>query len=112
MSIAEIIVNFEKIKKINPYIFGHNTLAYDRCKWHPCVNDGRFTNFGAGQWNPVLGRPNAVLLDLAKKIKVSVLRFPGGSGHIIIIGKKLLGLSKNVLCISLELMSLWNYVEL
>jgi len=77
---AEIIIEFQEIKKINPYIFGHNTLAYDRCKWHPCVNDGRFTNFGAGQWNPVLGRPNAVLLDLAKKIKVSVLRFPGGSG--------------------------------
>ena len=79
-SSAEIIIEFQEIGKVNPYIFGHNTLAYDRCKWRPCVNDGRFTNFGAGQWDPVLKRPDAVLLDLAKRIKVSILRFPGGSG--------------------------------
>ena len=28
---AEIIVDFQEIGKVNPYIFGHNTLAYDPC---------------------------------------------------------------------------------
>ncbi|WP_457571187.1 alpha-L-arabinofuranosidase C-terminal domain-containing protein [Desulfovulcanus sp.] len=82
---AEITVNYEDVGRVNPYIFGHNTLAYDRCLHRRkidkfCKNDGRYTNFAAGQWNPLLKRPNAVLVDLAKRIKVSVLRFPGGCG--------------------------------
>jgi len=84
MNVAEIIVNFEEIKKINSYIFGHNSLAYDYCKLREneesCENDGRFTNFGAGQWDSVLKRPDLTLLDFAKKIKTTVLRFPGGCG--------------------------------
>jgi len=93
---AEIIVEFKEIGKVNPYIFGHNTLAYDPCttrrkNWKFCINDGRFTNFGAGQWDPVLRKPNAVLLDLAKRIKVSVLRFPGGCGAHHYDWKKVIG---------------------
>ena len=82
-SSTEIIVEFQEIGKVNPYIFGHNTLAYDPCLkmkkiGKPCINNGKFTNFAAGQWDPLLRKPNSVLLYLAKKIKVSVLRFPGG----------------------------------
>jgi len=95
-SSAEIIVEFQEIGKVNPYIFGHNTLAYDLCLHRRkidkfCRNDGRFTNFAAGQWDPVLRRPNAVLLDVAKKIKVSVLRFPGGCGTHHYNWKKAIG---------------------
>ncbi|MCU4137972.1 MAG: Alpha-L-arabinofuranosidase [Thermodesulfobacteria bacterium] len=95
-SSAEIIIEFQEIGKVNPYIFGHNTLAYDPCLHRRkidkfCRNDGRFTNFGAGQWDPVLRRPNAVLLDIAKKIKVPVLRFPGGCGAHHYNWKKAIG---------------------
>ncbi|OAQ19848.1 alpha-L-arabinofuranosidase C-terminal domain-containing protein [Thermosulfurimonas dismutans] len=82
---AEITINFEEVERVNPYIFGQGILGFDPCKTRRknrkfCVNDGRFTNFGAGVWDPLLRRPNAVLVDLAKRIKVSVLRFPGGCG--------------------------------
>ena len=95
-SVAEITVNFEEAGKVNPYVFGQGILAFDRCllikkKKKFCINDGRFTNFGAGVWDPLLKKPNAVLVDLAKKIKVSVLRFPGGCGTHHYDWKKAIG---------------------
>ena len=94
--VAEITVNFEEAGKVNPYVFGQGILAFDRCllikkKKKFCINDGRFTNFGAGVWDPFLKKPNAVLVDLAKKIKVSVLRFPGGCGTHHYNWKKAIG---------------------
>ena len=94
--VAEITVNFEEVGRVNPYVFGQGILAFDRCllikkKKRFCINDGRFTNFGAGVWDPVLKKPNAVLVDLAKRIKVSVLRFPGGCGTHHYDWKKAIG---------------------
>ena len=80
LKIAEITIDFKEIKKANSYILGNNTLAYDHCRIRSCINDGRYTNFGAGQWDPVLKKPDSTLLDFAKKIKTTVLRFPGGCG--------------------------------
>jgi len=95
-SSAEIIIEFQEIGKVNPYIFGQHILAYDLCttrrkNWKFCINDGRFTNFGAGVWDPLLKKPNSELLQLAKKIKVSVLRFPGGCGAHHYDWKKAIG---------------------
>ncbi|MBX6422904.1 alpha-L-arabinofuranosidase C-terminal domain-containing protein [Thermosulfurimonas sp. F29] len=94
--VAEITVNFEEVGIVNPYVFGQGILGFDRClivkkKKKFCVNDGRFTNFGAGVWDPLLRRPDPVLVDLAKKIKVSVLRFPGGCGTHHYDWKKAIG---------------------
>ncbi|MDL1957458.1 MAG: hypothetical protein LWW95_10530 [Candidatus Desulfofervidus auxilii] len=91
---TEILIEFKEIKKVNSYIFGHNTLAYDPCTYEGgknCINHGQYTNFGAGQWDPILRKPNTVLVDLAKKIKVSVLRFPGGCGTHHYNWKKAIG---------------------
>jgi len=91
---AKITVDFKEIKKISPYIFGNNAIAYDPCTYEKgknCKNRGQYTNYGAGQWDPVLRMPNRVLLELAKKIKVSVLRFPGGCGTHHYNWKKTIG---------------------
>lgn len=93
---AEILIEFKEVKKINSYIFGNNVLAYNPCLHRKmidkfCRNDGRFTNFAAGQWEPILRKPNSVLLRLAKEIKVSVFRFPGGCGTHHYNWKKAIG---------------------
>jgi len=93
---ANIIVNFKKIKKISPYIFGNNILAFDPCRkkrenWKNCSNDGWQTNWGGGFWTPKLKKPNSLLVNLAKEIKTSVLRFPGGCGTHLYNWKEAIG---------------------
>lgn len=90
---AEIIIDFEPVKEVSTYIFGHNSIAYDPCyrKIKNCKNEGEYTNFGAGQWDPFLRKPDSALLNLAKNIKVSVLRFPGGCGAHHYDWKKAIG---------------------
>jgi alpha-N-arabinofuranosidase len=76
---SEIIIDCSTTKVVNPSIFGHNSLAFrypSSKNWKP----KDYSIYGAGQWNTSRSKPNIELVKLAKEIKMSVLRFPGGGG--------------------------------
>lgn len=80
---SEISIDFTQKNKVNPYIFGHNTLGHDSCTFShgpTCINDGKYSNWGAGQWNPIKDIPNETLLQFTNHIDLFFLRFPGGCG--------------------------------
>jgi len=93
--INEIIVDFSKARDVNPLIFGHNAMGYERCRTtlsKDCVtDDGRHSNWGTGLWNPFLKKPDSELLGLAKEIKIPILRFPGGSAANYYIWQETIG---------------------
>ena len=76
---SEIIIDCSTTKEANHMIFGHNTLAFrypSSANWKP----KDYSIYGAGQWSAATHVPNNRLVKLAKEIKMSVLRFPGGGG--------------------------------
>lgn len=78
-----IIVDLSVTKAVNPWILGNNALGYDPCSFEHykgCTNRGTISNFGLGQWDPQNRLPNPELVALARSMKISVLRFPGGCG--------------------------------
>ena len=80
---SNIILDPSLTKKVNPLIFGQNAIAYDSCSYDKtiaCVNKGMYSNYGAGQWNPILNKPSQDVLDLARSANITMLRFPGGCG--------------------------------
>lgn len=92
--LSKILVDTSSSKKISPFIYGHNTLAYDPCYQKgegKCNNDGRYSNHGAGQWNPVRQEVDSALLQFSRKIQMKFLRFPGGCGTHIYNWKETIG---------------------
>lgn len=80
---SEISIDISLKNKINPYIFGQNTIGYDSCTFShdsKCTNDGKYSNWGAGQWNPKKDIPNETFLQFTDHLKLDFLRFPGGCG--------------------------------
>lgn len=95
---SEIAVDLSSYKKINPFIYGHNTLGYDPCYQYGkagCSNKGEYSNYGAGQWYPERQDVNRGLLEITKKIQIPSLRFPGGCGTHLYNWKKTIGPLKN-----------------
>lgn len=92
--LSKILIDASSYKKISPFIYGQNTLAYDPCyqkETKKCNNDGRYSNHGAGQWNPMRQEADSVLLQFSRKIHVKFIRFPGGCGTHIYNWKKTIG---------------------
>ena len=95
---CEIHIKFEIEKKISPLLFGNNAIAYDPFSVHPTPgrkNNGKYSNFGGGQWLPLTCKPSKQLVKFAKRIKLSMLRFPGGCGVNQYDWKKTIGKHKN-----------------
>ncbi|RJQ18366.1 MAG: hypothetical protein C4560_07415 [Nitrospiraceae bacterium] len=68
--------------KTKPLIFGTNIIAYDPSghevgEWAKTFRG--YSNFGAGIWDPKKRQSVPEVIDLAKNIRVSVIRFPGAS---------------------------------
>ena len=86
---AHIKIDFAKnLNRVNKDIMGQMLAAFDTCRLYPskkCSNQPdtwkyRYSNLGGGVWDAVNNIPNQKAVDLAKEIKVSTLRFPGGCG--------------------------------
>ncbi len=91
---AEITVQTDHRKKINPLIFGQNGLGHDSCTFsrqRSCRDNGKYSNLGAGQWDPAAGRPNPVMTRLTREAGLTFLRFPGGCGTHNYDWKKTIG---------------------
>ena len=91
---AVIRVDASRAQIINPLIFGQAAIAYDPCtlsKKEDCVNTGKYSNYGSGQWDPKRRIPRVQLVDLAREINTTLLRFPGGNGVHLYDWKKTIG---------------------
>jgi alpha-N-arabinofuranosidase len=68
------VMSDKVIGKINPLIRGNAMIGY-----YPRGKDYKgYSNHGAGIWDPEKKRPVTEVVNLAKNIRISILRFPGG----------------------------------
>ncbi|RJO61241.1 hypothetical protein C4544_03390 [candidate division WS5 bacterium] len=64
------------IGKINPLVFGTNVIA----PYAPSGNEYRgYSNYGAGIWDPKKRQSVTDVINLAKDLRIPILRFPGSS---------------------------------
>lgn len=71
----------KEIGKVDRKIFGNNLIAYDPSTYEDWAKDYRgYSDYGSGIWDPRSKQCVKQVVDLAKNIGVSVLRFPGGCG--------------------------------
>ena len=65
-----------EIGKINREIFGNNFLGH-YSKWKPY---NQYSDYGAGIWDSKWKEPVKEVIDLAKEVGITIVRFPGGCG--------------------------------
>ncbi len=71
----------KEIGSVNKKVFGNNFIAYD-----PSTYEGwgrnyyGYIDYGAGIWDPEAKKSVQEVIDLAKSIRMSAVRFPGGCG--------------------------------
>ena len=69
------------IGRVNTLLYGNNFIAYDPSTYEDWGEDYYgYSDYGAGIWNPKGNTYVKEVVDLAKEIKMSVARFPGGCG--------------------------------
>lgn len=91
---SNIIIDFSLAGKVNPLVFGHNSLGHDSCTFSKdtaCTNNGSYSNMGSGQWDPQTELPRKDFLQISKNIDLEFLRFPGGCGTHQYNWKKTIG---------------------
>lgn len=77
--IGAIKVDAEKfLGPVNPLVFGHNVESGDSAGIFGNVTRKEKIYQGDGFWLPEQQKPSAVLLDKAREIGTSMLRYPGG----------------------------------
>ncbi len=69
------IISDTVIGKINPLIFGTNIIGYESREGAKTYRG--HSNYGSGIWDPERKQSVTGVIDLAKNIRASVLRFPG-----------------------------------
>jgi len=70
----------EPLGPVNRLVLGNNHVSYDpRGIFSPNSTDD-YTNYGAGVWDPVHGRPVPEAVALIREMGVPIARFPGGCG--------------------------------
>jgi alpha-N-arabinofuranosidase len=62
--------------RVNPWVFGNNTLGYQKAAWQHTSPD--YSNRGSGIWNPERRASEPALVALARGAGMSVSRWPGG----------------------------------
>ncbi|MBI3465438.1 MAG: hypothetical protein HY000_20640 [Planctomycetes bacterium] len=79
---AAVTVRFDRppLGELNRLVFGQNQVAYDPATYQDAPSHDRFSSYGAGLWDPVAGRPQKTVLELARRAGTSSARFPGGCG--------------------------------
>ena len=77
-----INVDYSKeIGSVNRKIFGSNFIAYDPSTYEGWGSDYYgYTDYGSGIWDAQAKKSVQEVIDLAKTIGMSVVRFPGGCG--------------------------------
>lgn len=79
-NIIQVSVDQEK-GTVNNKIFGNNLLGHDPSIYRSGMKPNHAnTNFGAGIWDGKWEEEVNDVIDLAKNIDISILRFPGGCG--------------------------------
>lgn len=92
----DINISSQSKGKLNPLVFGMNLIGYD-----PSTSEGwgknfyGYSNYGAGIWSPDKRSPVPEVVNLAKNLKISVLRFPGGDGSWFYNWKNTIGSPSN-----------------
>lgn len=80
---GKVFVDTQQPHSVNPFLFGHNILAFDRC-WdkrdRKCKNRGDQSSLGGGCWDATAQSFNPVVAQLARHIRIRSLRYPGGDG--------------------------------
>lgn len=78
------VINVDYAKEtgsVNKKVFGNNFIAYDPSTYENWgSNYYGYIDYGAGIWDPDAKRSVQEVIDLAKTIRMSAVRFPGGCG--------------------------------
>lgn len=67
---------------MNNKVFGNNFIAYDpkTFEYKRKINYYGYSDFGSAIWDPDRKNTIPAVIELARKIKINMLRFPGGEG--------------------------------